>query len=69
MDQTPTFEDLLLFAFNESSMAKTAQILREIETNPKVACWFTEIQSLLGAIPEAEFEPEEKIVSQLIGKI
>lgn len=66
MDENSTLNDLIRFAYNETSILETVRILKSIESDPLVAQLYQEIQSSLEELDNLAVNPSEKSVSSIL---
>ena len=66
MQQNTTFNDLLLFAFNETQLADTVRIANELESNPDVHYHYSELLDTLKGVREAVLSPSDKVTQAIL---
>ena len=60
MKEKITFNDLILFAFNETELAKTVSVAEVLETDHRAQGCYNDIQDTLSGIRIAGVVPSEK---------
>ncbi len=66
MEENTTFNDLLLFAFNETQLSKTVAVVHAIETDLDVSESFEEIKEVLSVLKQSRSNPSEETLQNIL---
>ena len=66
MKEKITFNDLILFAFNETYLEKTVAVVDAIETDPGTSNAFNGIKEVLSVLTPEESGPSDKIIKNIL---
>jgi len=66
MNETSTTENLILYLFNETAMAESVLIQREIDHDPAVEGEFENIKKAVSLLDKALISPSKECISNLM---
>ena len=66
MHKNTTFNDLLLFAFNETQLADTVRVVNALDADPLISNEYAEIQATISGIQEAAVKPSERVMQKIL---
>lgn len=68
MQEKTTFQDLILFAFNETELPQTVRVVQDIENNVNTKMAYEEITEVFSSVKGAGVSPAEKTISAILKK-
>lgn len=66
MHKNTTFNDLLLFAFNETQLADTVRVVDALDSDPLVSGEYAELLDTINGIQNAAVSPSEKVMQNIM---
>ena len=66
MQQKSTFNDLILFAFNETQLSETVRIRKDIETSSETHAQFQHVVETLHGVQRAVVTPSERVLQKIL---
>lgn len=68
MQEKTTFQDLILFAFNETELPQTVRVAQDIENNVNTKMAYEEITDVFSSVNGMVVCPSEKTIAAILQK-
>ena len=66
MKEKITFQDLILFSFNETELPDTVRVRRGLESDPMLQASYDELLETLHTVRSAKLQPSEKSIRKIL---
>ncbi len=66
MHKNTTFNDLLLFAFNETELAETVRVVDALDADPLLSGEYADLLETLNGIQNAAVSPSDRVMQNIL---